>query len=117
MSKWTTVRVDKETAERLRAMAGDKSVSSLLEEFSKPVDIERTYSEARAVGLAHAAKINRGEAAVDSMPSLPPAPRVTPEVSRTQPVAKESPFEARAHKRKEQPKYATNEFGDDTYDD
>lgn len=49
MSKWTTVRVDKGTAERLRSLAGGGSVASLLEKlslgetrlFARPVDLRQ----------------------------------------------------------------------------
>lgn len=142
MSKWTTVRVDKATAERLRALAGDGSISSLLERLSLP----------RGFGPVDGVVTDEPTAPVADVvsPSAPPlaAPeaRTRPEgfevmftvpkeresmmeciqakvdsigsdCSRTQPVRKPSPFEARAEKRKAAPTIKTNEFGDVVYDD
>ena len=66
---------------------------------------------------APAVELRHGPAVAVEKYEFKSSPPVLLAAPRTQPVAKPSPFEARAAKRAEAPTIKTNEFGDTVYDD
>ena len=90
--------VSEETHQRVKVLAASAGVSM------------QEWVESRLVGDSRSV-VPAKEATVP-----PPVVRL-PEEPRTQPVAKVSPFEARAAKRSATPTLKTNEFGDVIYDD